>query len=125
METKLEYMQRNLNELDVALTDVTTKALHIADELALDVDDDAGPFEVIQELRKQVRIGQEYTKPYSPKRIRMGAGNFLAVCPACGRVRSRGGNLHNADCYLKGSTPAQEDEYVASSRERTPEQVDP
>lgn len=67
MESKLEFMQRTLNELDVALTDVTTKALHVADELELNVDDDAGPFEVIQELRKQVHIGQEYTKPFVSK----------------------------------------------------------
>jgi len=34
METKLEYMKRVCNELDVALTDVTTKALHVADDVS-------------------------------------------------------------------------------------------
>jgi len=70
METKLEYMRRVCNELDVALTDVTTRALHLADELNLRVGEDAGPFEVIASLRQQVRIGEEYVKPYTPQRAR-------------------------------------------------------
>lgn len=86
METKLQFMQRTLNELDVALTDVTTKAFHVADELALNVDDDAGPSEVIQELRKQIRVGEEYTKPYQPRRAK--------------KVVNEVTQLHKGDCVV-------------------------
>lgn len=70
METKLEYMRRVCNELEVALNDVTTKALHIADMLGLDINFDEGPEadEVLRKLKQQVRIGEEYMKPFEPKK---------------------------------------------------------
>ena len=66
METKLEYMKRVCNELDVALTDVTTKALHVADELGINKGLDMGPAEVIITLRHQIQVGEAYNKPFEP-----------------------------------------------------------
>jgi len=97
METKLEYMKRVLKELEEELSAVTTKALHIADELNLpDHDDDPGAFEVILKLRHEVRIGEEYTKPFAPRAER--TNGRMKTCSECGKVSGDGSNKHYATC---------------------------
>lgn len=78
METKLAYMKRMLKELEDGYKKLATIAEDVLTSLSLGTDDgDPGPMEVITALRKQVRIGEEYMKPYVPK-YKAGSTDFGA-----------------------------------------------
>lgn len=71
METKLDAMRRVLKELETSYQNLTAYAGAVAEDLGFGdaLVEDWGPFEVITKLRAQVRIGEEYTKPFTPKRM--------------------------------------------------------
>lgn len=67
METKLEYMKRVLKEMEDSYRDLAKKGEAVLFALSLGTDDgDPGPFDVIAALRREVRIGEEYTRPFEP-----------------------------------------------------------